>query len=103
MAPSKIIPAFYALNDDLVSVNWTYFLVLRGVTLDLRLSSQLVPESTRTQVNSYPFWSTRTYFLVNSYGQSQLVPILVNSYPFWSTRTQFGQLVPGVIERKIDR
>ena len=61
------------------------------------LSGQLVPESTRTQVNSYPFWSTRTYFLVNSYGPSQLIPILVNSYPFWSTRTHFGQLVPSLV------
>ena len=55
-----------------------------------RLSSQLIPKSTRTQVNSYPFWSTSTYFLVNLYGPSQLVPILVNSYPVWFTRTHFG-------------
>ena len=43
------------------------------------VTGQLVPESTRTQVNSYPFWSTRTHF-------GQLVPELtrtrVNSYPF---------------------
>ena len=35
------------------------------------VTGQLVPESTRTQVDSYPFWSTR--IPVNSY-PSQLVP-----------------------------
>ena len=51
-------------------------------TYYLRVTGQLVPKSTRTRVNSYPSWSTRTHFLVNSYLPSQLVPVLVNSYPF---------------------
>ena len=45
-------------------------------------------EMTRDQVNSY-------LFLVNSYLIfGQLVPTRVNSYLFWSTRTYFGQPVP---------
>ena len=54
-----------------------------------KLSSQLVPWSTRTYFGQLvpDFWSTRTY-------PSQLVPILVNTYIFWSTRTYFGQLEP---------
>ena len=48
---------------------------------------QLVPKPTRTQAISYPIWSTRTHFLVNSYpGVFQKVnsypkKFLVNSYP----------------------
>ena len=45
-------------------------------------------ESSAPLVNSY-------LFLVNSYLIfGHLVPTRVNSYLFWSTRTYFGQLVP---------
>ena len=63
-------------------------------TLFARVPSQFVLKSTRTQVNSFSFWSIRTHRL----GQFVLIwsirtHCLVNSYSFWLIRPHFGQLV----------
>ena len=56
--------------------------------------SQFVFKSTRTQVNSFSFWSIRTH----RFGQFVLIwstrtHCLVSSYSFWSIRPHIGQLL----------
>ena len=69
--------AFSYLKFSIEDFLWQTFMV----------PSQFVLKSTRTQVNSFSFWSIRTH-LVNSYSLfGQFVLILVNSSSFWSTRT----------------
>ena len=48
---SFCVSTFDSIPDNPEALNYSMFLAL---------SSQLVPKSTRTLVNSYLFWSTRT-------------------------------------------
>ena len=53
------------------------------------VQSQFVLKSIRTQVNSFSFWSTYSFF-----GQFVLIEFFFGQFVLiWSIRTHFGQLV----------